>query len=132
MTPDNTASSYLAPDLFADTAIPAETRQFNTALIAAMTPLPNWWEVGAQVVRDLRKAGSGAFPPPVYPSRAREIPIDGPAGRVPLRLIAPERSRGVYLHIHGGGWVLGAADGQDPMLERQQAFLNAVLDRQGS
>ena len=32
-------------------------------------------------------------------------------------MIAPERSRGVYLHIHGGGWVLGAADAQDPMLE---------------
>ncbi|HET6307530.1 MAG TPA: alpha/beta hydrolase, partial [Rhodopila sp.] len=25
---------------------------------------------------------------------------------------------GVYLHIHGGGWVLGSADLQDPLLER--------------
>ncbi len=33
-------------------------------------------------------------------------------------MIAPANPRGVYLHIHGGGWVLGGADMQDPMLER--------------
>jgi len=37
---------------------------------------------------------------------------------IPLRIIAPDTARGVYLHIHGGGWVLGAADMQDPMLEQ--------------
>jgi acetyl esterase/lipase len=37
---------------------------------------------------------------------------------IPLRIIAPDAPKGVYLHIHGGGWVLGAADLQDPMLER--------------
>jgi acetyl esterase/lipase len=37
---------------------------------------------------------------------------------IPLRVIAPDTPRGVYLHIHGGGWVLGGADMQDPMLER--------------
>jgi acetyl esterase/lipase len=35
-----------------------------------------------------------------------------------LRIIAPANPRGVYLHIHGGGWVLGGADMQDPKLER--------------
>ena len=29
-----------------------------------------------------------------------------------------QQPRGVYLHLHGGGWVLGGADMQDPMLER--------------
>ena len=33
-------------------------------------------------------------------------------------MIAPANPRGIYLHIHGGGWVLGGADMQDPMLER--------------
>lgn len=41
-----------------------------------------------------------------------------PAGVPPLRfhqlpLAAP---RAVYLHLHGGGWVLGGADHQDPLL----------------
>jgi acetyl esterase len=46
------------------------------------------------------------------------IDIDGPSGRITLRVIAPARSRGAYLHIHGGGWVLGAADQQDGLLEQ--------------
>jgi acetyl esterase len=34
-----------------------------------------------------------------------------------LRVIAPEREAvGAYVHIHGGGWALGAADLQDPIL----------------
>src|SRR5580704_18973965 len=33
--------------------------------------------------------------------------------------IDPETAkRGIYLHLHGGGWVLGGADMQDPILER--------------
>jgi acetyl esterase/lipase len=27
--------------------------------------------------------------------------------QIPLRVIAPAQPRGVYLHLHGGGWVLG-------------------------
>jgi acetyl esterase/lipase len=38
--------------------------------------------------------------------------------KIPLRVIAPPQPRGIYLHLHGGGWVLGGADMQDPMLER--------------
>jgi acetyl esterase/lipase len=45
--------------------------------------------------------------------------ITGKEGnQIPLRVIAPAQPRGVYLHLHGGGWVLGGADMQDPMLER--------------
>jgi acetyl esterase/lipase len=51
--------------------------------------------------------------------RARTIVIAGKDGNeIPLRVIAPANPRGIYLHIHGGGWVLGGADMQDPMLER--------------
>jgi acetyl esterase len=39
-------------------------------------------------------------------------------GKIPLRIVAPQNPRGVYLNIHGGGMVLGGADMQDPMLER--------------
>ena len=39
------------------------------------------------------------------PLRFRVIPPAGPP-------------RGVFLHIHGGGWVLGGAHHHDPMLER--------------
>jgi acetyl esterase len=52
-------------------------------------------------------------------SRARTMTITGKDGNeIPLRVIAPAQPRGIYLHLHGGGWVLGGADMQDPMLER--------------
>ena len=33
-------------------------------------------------------------------------------------MIAPKSPRGVFLHIHGGGWSIGANDQLDPVLER--------------
>ena len=37
-------------------------------------------------------------------SRARTMTITGSDGNeIPLRVIAPDRPRGIYLHIHGGG-----------------------------
>ena len=42
----------LRPELFRPEAIAADTAQLNAGLIELMTPLPNWWNVGAQVARD--------------------------------------------------------------------------------
>jgi acetyl esterase/lipase len=108
----------LDPALFRADAISEETRRFNDAIIELMTPMPNWWEVGAQTVRDSRARGEGPFPLAPKSARARTITIEGNGGRIPLRIVAPENPTGVYLHIHGGGMVLGAADLQDPTLER--------------
>jgi acetyl esterase/lipase len=114
----DTTPAFSNPDLFTDGAVPEDVRNLNAALISAMTNLPNWWEVGAPAFRELRVRGGGVFPAPVYSPRARSIAIDGRSGRVTLRVIAPARSRGAYLHLHGGGWVLGAADQQDAALEQ--------------
>jgi acetyl esterase len=41
---------------------------------------------------------------------AEESTIPGLAGDVPVRLFRPAgEARGLYLHIHGGGWILGSA-----------------------
>src|SRR5262245_45307088 len=110
--------THLDPKLFSDEAIPEDTRRLNEGIIALTKDMANWWDVGVQKVRDARANGQGVFPAPVKSERARWIEIDGPAGKIKLRAIAPEKSRGVYLHIHGGGHVLGAADQQDRLLER--------------
>jgi len=105
--------------LFSDAAIAEETRSLNAALIEMLTGTPTWWEIGAEAMRAARRRGEGPFPLTPASPRADVIEIDGKGGRkIALRVIAPHAPRGVYLHIHGGGWVLGASDQQDPMLER--------------
>jgi acetyl esterase/lipase len=105
--------------LFTDAAIDAETAAANAQMIELLTGQPDWWVAGAPAARAARRRGDGPFPAPVMSSRARTITITGKDGNViPLRVIAPAQPRGIYLHLHGGGWVLGGADMQDPMLER--------------
>lgn len=111
---------------FSPSAVTADTRKTNESIIATMTGMANWWEVGAETVREARRRGEGPFPPTPRSERATTRTIKAPGGHeIPLRIIAPPSPKGVYLHIHGGGWVLGAADQQDPMLE--QIATNAGL-----
>lgn len=112
-------TNALDPALFRPEAVAADTRALNEAMIKLMTPLPEWWIVGAENARAARRSGDGPFPMPPMSPRAVTRTIRGQDGNdIALRVIAPASPRGVYLHIHGGGWVLGAADLQDPMLER--------------
>src|SRR5271168_279670 len=109
----------LDPALFQPDAVSAETRALNAAMIKLLSDQPNWWVTGAAATRAARRRGDGPFPAPVFSTRATTRTIPGPGGHgIPLRIIAPANLRGVYLHIHGGGWVLGGADMQDPKLER--------------
>src|ERR1700758_2345562 len=109
----------LDPALFRADAATTETLKLNEAMIKLLTPMPDWWVVGAEATRAARRRGNGPFPPPAMSPRATVRSIPGRDGNaVPLRIIAPDTPRGIYLHIHGGGWVLGGADLQDPMLER--------------
>ncbi|MEZ6023656.1 MAG: alpha/beta hydrolase [Hyphomonadaceae bacterium] len=111
-------TDYLDPALFDPEAIDAETRTVNESIVSLMKDMPNWWDVGAAKTRKARAEGSGVFPAPVKSERARWIEIDGPAGKVKLRTVEPKgKSRGAYVHCHGGGHVLGAADQQDKLLE---------------
>ena len=114
------------PSLFGPDAESEEIKTINKVIVETLTGGPEWWDVGPQAVRDARDRGEGPFPLAPKSDRARTIEIEGKAGnKIPLRIIAPEGSpKGIYLHLHGGGWVLGAANQQDPMLER-------IADRTG-
>ena len=114
-----TDASPFDPAMFRDSAIAPDTVKLNEQMIQLLTGQPEWWIIGAEAQRAARRRGEGPFPAPVMSPRARTITITGKDGnRIPLRVIAPANPRGIYLHIHGGGWVLGGADMQDPMLER--------------
>lgn len=113
------SGTALDPSLFLAEAVSAETNTINAAIIQAMTPMPEWWDAGAEATREARRQGRGPFPPAPKSPRATERKIPGKGGDIPVRIIAPAGTpRGVYLHIHGGGWTLGASDQQDPTLEQ--------------
>jgi acetyl esterase len=107
------------PALFQNAAIDPDTAKLNAQMIRLLTGEPEWWIAGAAAMRAARRRGEGPFPAPVMSSRARTMTIAGKDGNeILLRVIARAQPRGIYLHLHGGGWVLGGADMQDPMLER--------------
>jgi acetyl esterase len=102
----------------ADTLL-AETRAFNAELERRLATMPPVYAVPVEETRRARREGRGIFPVPVYVPEAREVEIDGPAGAISLRIIAPEgTATGTFLHLHGGGWTLGESDGQDVRLQR--------------
>jgi acetyl esterase/lipase len=110
----------LDPALFRPEAIAPETAALNAEILLKLNAGPDPWSIEPAVRRDLRARGLGPFGAIQRSDRAETIAIDGPHGDIPLRIIRPAdgQIRGVYLHIHGGGWVLGAADQQDPRLTR--------------
>jgi acetyl esterase/lipase len=110
-------SLVLDPNVFA--AAPEATRAFNADVLAKMAGLPDTWAFPPAVIRQARREGRGPFPVPPPSPRATTLEIPGPRGPIPLRILPPKTTaRGVYLHLHGGGWTLGSADMHDPMLER--------------
>ena len=103
------------PALFDPVAIPAETAAVNAEIIRRLNAEPEGLTI--QEVRARRLQGLGAFPLPPFSQRAETIAIDGPAGAINLRVMAPKSPRGIFFHIHGGGWSLGAPELNDPLLE---------------
>lgn len=106
------------PALFAPSAISEEIRAQNAEIVAKLAALPDPMSVPPALVRERRRQGLGPFPLMPQSPKAQVIKIEGPAGPIPLRIIAPETPRGVYFHIHGGGWTWGTSDEQDPWLDR--------------
>jgi acetyl esterase/lipase len=106
----------LTSDLFDPKSIDAETAKFNAELEEMFATIPPHTSQTPQAIRDAREAGEIWSGPIVRLDVAKERHIPGPAGDIPLRVFVPDTVNGVYLHIHGGGWVLGQADYQDQML----------------
>lgn len=98
-------SNPFDPGLYRPEAVSPEVRAFNAAFLARMnapdappSPFSDKPKAANAVVRKVKGAG-------------REVEV---------RIIPPKSGspRGAYLHMHGGGLMFGAADQDDPMLER--------------
>jgi len=93
-----------------------ESRNLNAMIEQFLATVPSVHTLAPAVTRAQRTAGSGVFPAPFKLEECTTRMIAGAAGNIPLRVLVPEHADGAYLHIHGGGWVLGAADQQDLLL----------------
>ncbi len=95
-----------------------ETRRFNAELEALIATQPPVHEVEPAVTRRARAEGRSIWPKPEILPQGRDRSLPGRAGEVGVRVFTPDKVDGVYLYIHGGGWVLGAANQQDVRLWR--------------
>jgi len=93
---------------FLPEAISEETHRFNAQLEALLATAPATYEVPPEETRLAREEGRGVFGPLQIDPQAEWRSIPGPGGELPIRVMLPAGEvRGVYLHFHGGGWVLG-------------------------
>ncbi|MBW1780380.1 MAG: alpha/beta hydrolase [Deltaproteobacteria bacterium] len=101
-----TEIDLLNPRLFDAKAVDPETAMFNErieALLANLTPVN---KRTPQEVRDERESGKSWLGPIKRLKEAQDRVIHGKRGDVPVRIFVPDEVKGVYLHIHGGGFVL--------------------------
>ena len=92
--------------------IAAETLALIDALAKLGQELPGAHTLPPEVTRAARREGEGYFPfaGPLPEGRWHQWDSDSPhPGQ--LRIVEPHgKPQGVFLHIHGGGWVFGAPD----------------------
>jgi acetyl esterase/lipase len=107
---------------FQDSAILPATAAFNERLMDNTAKGPKWFEVGARKFREMIHAGETSIPKPVFLEAAGTFQIPSrDAGRtIPCRVLKPSARiiKGVYMHLHLGGWMLSDETSQDVMLQR--------------
>lgn len=103
-------------ELFLSTAVSADTRAVNSRLAATLAAQPPPTNLVA--IREAFARGLAGIPASPKSPRARTTTIPGPGGDIPMRILAPDQVRGAYLHLHGGGWIVGTNDMWDGPLER--------------
>ncbi|OQU95817.1 hypothetical protein CLAIMM_01984 [Cladophialophora immunda] len=80
--------------------------------------------------RKARREGTHGFPKPVLNEKATLIKIAGRDGhQIELRIIKPETkiTKGVWLHFHAGGFVIGSNASYDPYLTELSEALGLTM-----
>lgn len=96
-----------------------EVERLNAQIVEMLTDAPTVWEAPVEDTRTARHEGRSVFGTPTISDRATDDTLKTPRGELPIRVFWPRgEPLGVYLHLHGGGWVLGATHHQDDRLER--------------
>jgi acetyl esterase len=92
-------------------ALRPQLRDESAAFLASWPSAPeDPTASAAERVAAQRAARAGAV---AVSDRAVDRTIDGPDGPIRLRVFVPEQMEGAFLHIHGGGWIIGAPEMMD-------------------
>jgi acetyl esterase/lipase len=104
------------PTVFDPGRISAETAELNSKVEKQLSAVPPAYTFQPREIRAARLAGHSIWGPIRHVDEALNRKIVGPAGEIALRVFVPEQVKAVYLHIHGGGFMLGRADHFDELL----------------
>ncbi|KAL8650823.1 MAG: hypothetical protein Q9226_004981 [Calogaya cf. arnoldii] len=100
-----------------------EIKNLNEFLMDSATNAPKWFEVGDPKYREMRAKGETALPEAIILERGRDISIPSREDNreIPCRVMVPENgveAKAVFMHIHGGGFVLSSEKECDPLLAK--------------
>jgi acetyl esterase len=104
-----------------------EARGVNEALEAMLADQPPVHTTPPAETRAARRRGDSWMGPIVPLDEATTRDLDTDIGPITVRTVVPDRIDAVYLHIHGGGFVLGGADQQDVLLRTFATRANAAV-----
>jgi acetyl esterase/lipase len=99
-------SGFLDPRVFDPEAVDPETVKFNKRIEQLLATMPPTHMRTPQEIREERESGKSWLGPIKCLDEAQDRVVRGRNGDVPIRVFVPEEVKGVYLHIHGGGFVL--------------------------
>ena len=107
-----TSDLTLDASKFHPSSVGEDTKKINAFLENVTAKGPRWHEVGVAKYRQMRETGETPLPVPVYLPEARDgtVPSREVGRSIPLRVYQPDNgqpSKGIFLHFHGGGFVLG-------------------------
>jgi acetyl esterase/lipase len=122
--------SFISNDglkLFDPGAIDMETSAFNEKIEKELSSIRPLYTFEPQVIRDARDAGLSVFGPIKHLDEVQDRVVSGSDADVSLRVYIPEKVTGVYLHIHGGGFVLNRAGYYDELLVNTGTDCNVAV-----
>ena len=102
------------PDL---NALVSEQQFANERLLREGQRVPPPGSVSVDRLRRARRFNADGSPKATCVDRAVDRELSSPQGPFMVREFAIDQSAGLYIHFHGGGWVLGSIHEQDDLLD---------------
>ena len=111
-----TGIENLNGSVFDPQAVDPQTAEFNKKLEELLATMPRAYLRTPEEVREDRESGNSWMGPIKRLDEGQDRVVRGLGRDVPVRVFLPDEVHGVYLHMHGGGFVLCHPDHFDEAL----------------